>query len=126
MAITLDGVSLPDLIIEDEFSQSKVRSVFNETLGGRAVVWETSRSIKYLDLMGGEDFGWITRSTLSSLRAKADVPGATYTLVYESDTYTVRFRNEEGDAIEATPVVARPNQATGDYYKNVTIKLMAL
>lgn len=124
MAITLDGLTLPNLVKEDEFGKSKVRSVVNETLGGKPVIWESARTIKSFNLVGGKGFGWISRTTLISLRAKADVVGAAYTLVYESETITVRFRNEEGNAIEAIPLVARPNHDGTDWYNNVVLKLM--
>ncbi len=124
MAITLDGLTLPDLTKRNEFANAKVRSVVNETLGGKPVIWESGRSIDAFDLVGGSDWGWISRTTLISLRTRADVVGATYTLVYESDTITVRFRNEEGDAIEAVPLIARPNHDNTDWYNNVILKLM--
>lgn len=124
MAITLDGLTLPNLVKEDEFGKSKVRSIVNETLGGTPIIWESARTIKPFDLIGGNDWGWISRTTLISLRTKADVVGATYTLVYEAETITVRFRNEEGNAIEATPLVARPNHDDTDWYNNVVLKLM--
>ena len=126
MAITLDGITLPDLVIGNEFAETKVRSVVAESLGGKPIIWETSRSMRLLDLIGGDDFGWIERSVLVSLRARADVVGATYDLVYESDTYTVRFRNEDTPAIEAEPIIPRPNHAAGDYYNNVRLKLMII
>jgi len=124
MAITLEGIALPDLVIPDEFAQTKVRSVFNETLGGSAVVWESPRVVKYIDLVGGSDFGFITRNVLITLRTMADVPGAMYELVYENVSYTVRFRNEDGGGIEASPVIARPNQVSADYYNNVRLKFV--
>lgn len=124
MAITLDGISLPDLVIESEFAETKVRSVVEESLGGKPIVWETSRTLRILDLVGGSDFGWIERSVLALMRAKADIAGATYILVYESDTYTVRFRNEDSPTIEADPIIPRPNHADEDYYNNVRLKLM--
>lgn len=126
MAITLDGIDLPDLVIENEFQETKVKAVVAESLGGKAIIWETSRSMRSIDLIGGVDFGAIERSVLVSLRALADVVGASYTLVYESSTYTVRFRNEEAGAIDASPINPRPNHADTDWYNNVKIKLMVV
>ena len=124
MAITLDSITLPDLLLDQEFSKSKVRGIAQETLGGKPVIWESARTMKSFDLIGGYSFGWIARSVLAELRVIADVVGATYALVYESDTLTVRFRSEDGDAISASPIVGRPNHVDGDWYNNVTIKLM--
>lgn len=124
MSITLDSITLPDLLLDQEFSKSKVRGIAQETLGGKPVIWESARTMKSFDLVGGYSYGWIARSVLAELRVIADVVGATYTLVYESDTLTVRFRSEAGDAISASPIVGRPNHVDGDWYNNVTIKLM--
>lgn len=124
MSITLDSITLPDLLLDQEFSKSKVRGIAQETLGGKPVIWESARTMKSFDLVGGYSYGWIARSVLAELRVIADVVGATYILVYESDTLTVRFRSEVGDAISAFPIVGRPNHVDGDWYNNVTIKLM--
>ena len=125
MAITLGGVTLPDLTIEQEYGWTGVEAAVDMSVGGAPIVWERLISGRPLDLAGGEDTGWILRSVLDSLKALAAVPRATYTLAYEGETYTARFRHEEG-AIEAAPVVPRPNQASGDYYRNVRIRLMVI
>jgi hypothetical protein len=124
MAISIDAVSLPDLVIEGEFDFTGVRAEVALSLGGTPIVWEDSVQGKPIDLVGGNDTGWIDRSTLVSLLALAAVAGATYTLTYESDTYNVRFRHEEAPAIEATPIIPRPNPDGTDWYNNVRIKLM--
>ncbi len=123
MAITLGGVTLPDLTIDDEFAWTGVEAAVDRSVGGAPIVWEREISGRPVDLVGGDDTGWITRATLSALKALAAVPRATYTLSYEGTDYTVRFRNEE-IAIEATPVIPRPNHGTGDYYRNVRIRFM--
>ena len=123
MAITLGGVSLPDLTIEQEFGWTGVESAVDMSVGGAPIVWEREISGQPLDLVGGEDTAWITRAILEDLLALAAVPRATYTLDYEGTEYTVRFRNEDG-AISAEPLVPRPNHEDTDYYKNVRIRLM--
>jgi hypothetical protein len=124
MAITLNGTTLPDLVIEDEFSTPAVIGRTTPTAGGGANIQEMAIiSGQPLDLVGGDDFGWIDRSVLVTLYALL-VPNATYALVYESTTYTVRFRTEEEDPIQATPIVPRPNHDTTDKYNNVRLKLM--
>jgi len=123
MAITLDAVTLPDLVIENEYEWSGVRAVAEHSLGGTPIIWEQENYGRPLDLTGGPEYGWVTRETLNDLQALAAVPGATYTLTYESDTYTVRFRHEE-TAISARPIIPRPNHVDADYYNNVVIRLM--
>jgi len=51
-------------------------------------------------------------------------PGATYTLSYEGQTMTVRFRSEDHPPVSAAAIIPRPNHADTDYYNNVRIKLM--
>lgn len=125
MAITLDTIALPDLIIEDEFASPPVAAVVEQSIINTPVVFEAERaSGRPLTLVGGDDWGWIGRSTLAAVYALASVPGATYPLIFEGTAYTVRFRNEEPPAISAAPVAPRPNAASTDYYRNVIIKLM--
>lgn len=124
--IQLDTIELPDLVIEDEFAFTGVEARVDRSLGGAPIIWEQEIAGRPIDLTGDERSAWITRDTLEDLKTLAAVPGATYTLTYESDTYTVRFRHEEPPAIMADPLVPRPNHADGDYYKNVRLKLMEI
>lgn len=123
MAITLGGVTLPDLVIGDEYAWTGIEAAVDMTVGGAPIVWEREVSGQPLDLVGGDDWGWITRTTLESLKALAAVARSTYTLSFEGTDYTVRFRHEEG-ALEATPIIPRPNHDGTDYYRGVRIRLM--
>ncbi len=101
MAITIDTITLPDLVIDNEFGHSDIRSTVLFALGGSPLIFEQSMGGKEIDLVGTVDSGWISRSDLSSLHALATVPRATYTLSYEGSESTVRFRNEDQPVIEA-------------------------
>lgn len=117
MAISLDGLSLPDLIWEDEFEWDPIETSMELTLGGRPVVWEDDiLAGRPITLSAHPDQGWLTRSQVLSLKEKAEVKGATYILDYEGQLFTVRFRRELGTAVEVEPVVPRPNHQNGDYY----------
>jgi len=125
MRISLAGIELPDLIIEDELSWTGVESKKEMTLAGVPVIWEQSYVGKSINLVGGEtDADWITRETLIALQTLASTPKATYTLVHEGTSTTVRFRNENPPAIEATPIVPRARQVLPEYYTKIRIKLM--
>ena len=125
MTITLGGVTLPDVIIADEFGTPNIAATATPTAGGGVNIQEyTISKGQYMTLVGGANFAWITRTTLIALKALADNPLVSYTLTYESTTYTVRFAHETPPVIEATPIVARPNQASTDKYNNLVIKLM--
>ena len=122
--ITLDGISLPDLIKEGDLLFTGIEAVVETSLSGAPIVWERTVAGKPIDLAGGPDNAWIDRATLILLRDRASVAGATYTLIYEGETINVRFRNEDAPAIEATPVKPTPETESSDNYNNVRIKLM--
>lgn len=122
--ITLGGITLPDLVWEEELAWTGVEERVEYTLGGQVLVWEQAVGGRPITLTGGSDWGWITRGTLKSLRALAAAANAEYTLNYEGSLYTVRFI--KSGALEASPLVPRPNAADTDYYNNVRINLMMI
>ena len=126
MTITIDTITLPDVLRYEELGDSSVRADVRMSLGGAPIVFEQAVGGKYMDLVGTSDQAWIARDTLIALRAIARVPYATYTLTYESDVYTVRFRHEDQPVIEAEALVDRPNHEGDDWYTNVRIKLMEI
>lgn len=123
--IYLHGIELPGLVIDKDISAGALRTTVTETVDGGKVIWEEPISGgSSFDLMGGADFGWLSRGALLSLVALANVAASSYTLTLsDASTKTVRFRTEDG-AIEATPLVSRPNPAATDFYNNVIIRLM--
>lgn len=122
--ISLEGITLPDLVWSG-INTAPVKAVTESALDGTPIIWEQSANGGLLiDLVGGDDNGWITKATLLNLWTLASTARAVYTLVYEGDTYTVRFRNEDHPAIEVDPVIGRPNPDGADNYNNVWIKLM--
>jgi len=125
MNMFLNTIELPGLVIANDMTGTSIRATASKTLSGRAVVWEeTTTGGRTLDLVGASDYGWLTRADLQALNALAATAGATVTLTLaDASTITVRFRHED-TAIEATPLVARPNPEAADYYNNVTIRLM--
>jgi hypothetical protein len=125
MAIYIDTVELPDLVFVDAFGEPPVAAVVEQSIINTPIVFEAESSAgRRRDLMGGMDWGWITKSVLDDLFALASVAGATYVLSYEGVSYTVRFRLEELPVLSAESIVPRPNAADADYYRNVLIKLM--
>jgi hypothetical protein len=122
--IALEGITLPDLI-RSVTGAAPVKAVTETAMDGTPIIWEQSSvGGTLIDLLGGNDSGWIDKSTLDSLWALASVARAVYSLVYEGTTYTVRFRHENHPVIEADPVVGRPNPEGTDNYNNVWLKLM--
>ena len=124
MAVILGGITLPDVVIENELGDSMIDAKAEATLGGNILIWERVRYYKSFNLIGGSDDAWIDRTTLLALQALSFVADTTYSLVYESVTKTVRFRHEDQPIIIADPIYKRPNAASTDYYNNLIIKLM--
>lgn len=124
MAITLGGITLPDLIIDNEITWSGIQGEVARALDGSLIVWEQEMVGEPVDLVGRSDTAWITRTVLLQIQALAMVAKAIYVLNYEGVETDVRFRQEEGNVVSAIPVVERPNHASGDYYSDVRLKLM--
>lgn len=124
MAITLGGVLLPDLVINDEISWSGIRCEISRTLDGSLLVWEQEIAGRPMTLVGRNDTAWITRRILFDVMGLAEVVGGVYVLNYEGEIYNVRFRHEDEPVISSVPVVERPNPSNNDWYSNVMIKLM--
>ncbi|MEA3272484.1 MAG: hypothetical protein U9P90_02345 [Patescibacteria group bacterium] len=124
--VTLGGISLPELAIENEFGRTAVDSSVEFALDTTPHVWEQSKLWKPLDLVGTSSTCMMYRSELVELKALADVVDATYTLVHNSITRTVRFRNEEPDVIEAIPLGPREGMTDTDIYTSIRIKLMEI
>ena len=124
MAITLGGITLPDVIIDNEFGDSLVDSIVEPTLGGTLLVWEQTREYRNIDLVGRNDSAWISRLDLQSLYTISKVLNASYTLTYEGTNYNVRFRHKSQPVLTATPIIERPNATNTDWYNNLVIKLM--
>lgn len=121
----LGGVVLPGLVIDQDVQPFGVLATTTATLAGGMAVWEQAQSAgKQINIVGGADFGLLTRAALVSLAAMASTPNARYTLQTPTANIPVRFRNEEPPAVIGTPLLERPNPAPTDHYNNIQIKLM--
>ena len=127
MAITLAGVTLDsDLILDPPlYSLQKIEAESSYTRGGRLIRWTRTRKDVAFDLIGGDDFGWLTKAMLSSLFTASETI-TTKTLAFHSTNYTVWFRYEDAPIIEYDPVkiLRGSDEATTDLVKNVKIKLV--
>jgi hypothetical protein len=125
MAITLDTITLPDLVFQNPFGAPPVAAAVETSIINTPIVFEAERPTGHdRTLYGGADWGWITHSVLVALFALASIAGARYQLNYEGTLYRVRFMPETGQVISADPLHPRPNAEATDYYNNVVIPLM--
>jgi hypothetical protein len=127
MAIQLDTIVLPDTLnLQEAYGNPLIVSAVDLTIGGTPIIHEQQILGRPLTLVGEENRGWIDFSILQSLVAIASVVNAQYTLLFEGQSFNVRFRHEDSPVIVAEPIVARPNHIATDQFNNVTINLMEL
>jgi hypothetical protein len=121
--ITLDGIVITGLVKVDDFS-IPINGVVDDADDGSLILYEREILYSPITLVGGPDWGWLTRTVMLALKAAASIIGGTYVLDYEGVTSTVRFRTEDIPAMAGESVLTRSDQTADDYYKNITLKLM--
>jgi hypothetical protein len=124
MPITLGNLTFTNkLYFDNEIEWTGIAESAEMTLGGGIVIYGGEVSGRPIDLIGEEIRGWIKYSELKMLREMASESEATYSLNYDGDTYTVRFRHEDSPVLEMTPIIRRVKYKNDDWFYG-TIKLM--
>ena len=111
MTTTIGGIVLDrDMIFEDEYKFSNVRSEVTPTLGGGVVIQEFQayERGRMITLVSTDSQGMQEKSTVESLKTLSNFAGYTYNLSIASNgktfTRTVRFANEvQGGAVQFQP-----------------------
>ena len=125
MAITLDGITLPDLIWEDEYQYQSVVGETSYSVTGALIVEESQALAgRPITLVSGSEGGWATRATVDALRAKAETAGLSMPLSLHGTPHTVAFRRN-GVAVEAKPVVGYSDPDATTHYK-LSLRLMEI
>ena len=127
--ITLGGIALSnDMYLEPSHGWTGVAASIQRSLGGNLIVWESElEGGESFDLVCLENMGWVPYSTLIQIKTLASVVGASYTLIYRAETFTVRFRNEDTPVLEMIPIVPRKELTDDPYsYFYGRIKLLCL
>lgn len=125
--ITIGGYTLnPNMVWTDRDSWSSVIQSTKRTLGGKVVV-TSSQAVggRPITLSTLPDQGWLTKAQRDNLVQMSTIAGAIFTLVIDSDTFTVMFRHEDAPAVSLNPIIARTNLDTTDYFLG-TIKLIQI
>ena len=129
MAITLTNTTttleLPDdLIWSDRHSWSPVEQNVQTSITGAMLIDVGTRlSGRPITLVADEQHAWMSYSTISQLKAWADIPGRVLTLGIDGQTFDVVFRHHEKPAIDVTPVVDYNTLDTQDWFFG-TLKFM--
>jgi len=128
MAITLEGITLPDDIIwSDEFAGFGVGQIVTPTLTTALVVEEIAQ-VAGRAITLESDGAWVSRGTVQLLETLAATPldGTTLTLNWgDGRTFDVVFDRSSGGAIEAQEVfpLAAADQTSSHVY-SITIRLI--
>lgn len=126
MALTLDSLTLPDLIWVDEFDWTPVVQSVETTLTGAIVVETATRQAgRMITLQGGTDSGWASRALVKSLYTKAQTAALLMTLTLDdARTFMVIFR-QDATPIEARPIIDYRNPGDADFYQ-LTLRLLEI
>ena len=116
----LGDLVLPDsLQWTDRWEWSPVAMETARTLGGTQVTWSQSLTGgQPITLEATDDATWLTLEQVAAIRDMASQSGATFPLVWESETFDVIFRHHDPPAISFTPIRPHHHLYTG------TIRLM--
>lgn len=125
--LSLGGIMLnPAMAIEDRNSSQGVAQSVRRTLGGGLVLFSMGLIAgRSLDLVAGEDYGWLPYSTVLQLQDLANQPGGVFELLVNGVGASVVFRHHEPPAFEPKPLVFRHNQQADDPHTCV-IKLLTI
>ena len=123
MSVFIDSIDVTGLIKADLFPTG-ILAATEVSSAGSIIVYERDKNYFMVDLIGTDNSGWLMLSVLQSLQNLAKIIGATYTLDYEGEISTVRFRTDEPPVVYGDKIINRSNQNTTDYYNNILIKLM--
>lgn len=110
-------VTLPDDILwSDEFAWHPVEQRVDQTITGALIVQAATRQAgRPITLQSGQNFAWLTRAQLDTLKTWAAVAGKTLTLNIRGVARSVMFRHNDG-AIEAEMVMYHAAPTASDYY----------
>ncbi|MEN8720466.1 MAG: hypothetical protein ABF296_09420 [Oceanococcaceae bacterium] len=122
---SLAGITLPDdLDWPDEYRWSPVAQNVTITLSGALVIQEDAQQAgRPMTLTGSQTRAWTPRQAVEALRALAAQPATQHTLNYRGANYTVVFNRQNGEPVEAEPIVPFADPDDADHYR-LTLRLM--
>ncbi|WP_419534730.1 hypothetical protein [Endozoicomonas sp.] len=124
----LDSITLPDdLLWINEFDWNPVEQSQERTLTGALLVQEQSKQYgRSIELSGGQDAGWVTRSTVASLLTLSETANNVMTLTLpDLRQFSVIFDRTSGSPVEAQQILpfAFPDD---DYQYSLTLRLLTV
>lgn len=127
MTITLDDLTLSnDLMWNSQYNWSPVVQTVSYAIDGTMIVEAgTKMKGRPVSLVGGSNFGWMQRSLIDLLYAKAVTAGLTMTLNYKGQTHTVMFDHERG-ALDLALALPYSEYATNDWIQVSAINFITV
>ncbi len=126
--MTLDSITLPDdLLWINEFDWNPVAQNTDRSLTGGLLVQEQSKNYgRSIELSGGEEAAWVSRTVVMNLLALSQIANKVMTLTLpDLRQYTVIFDRSTGSPIEARQIL--PYAYPGDdYYYSLRIRLLTI
>ena len=122
MAKTLGALTLPDQMVwVDRYKWFPVAGQAARTIaGGLALFTQGMVKGRPVTLEARDGMAWLTQAQVDGLAAMAAQAGATFTLVWDGESFSVQFAHHESPAMEAEPIWPFADQYTG------TIKLITV
>ena len=110
-------LTLPDhLLWTDEFSWTQVQETATYSAAGALLLDRgTKLAGRPITLEGSRNTGWMTRATALTLLAWANLPGASFTLLYRGTSYAVQFSRSGESPLVITPKVSYSDPQASDY-----------
>ena len=124
----LDTITLPDdLLWINEFDWNPVMQSTDRSLTGAMLVQEQGKLYgRPIELSGGSEAGWVSRSTVVDLLALSKIANKVMTLTLpDLREYSVIFDRQSGSPIESQQIMpfAYPDD---DHHYRLTIRLMTI
>ena len=105
-APTLGALTLPEQMIwVDQYAYSPVSGQMNRTLaGGLAIFNQGAVEGRPITLEARDGVAWLTQAQVDSLVTMAGQVAATFTLVFDGNSYDVQFSHHSPPAIDFAPL----------------------
>ncbi|MBF0371241.1 MAG: hypothetical protein HQL52_17470 [Magnetococcales bacterium] len=115
MSRSLGDLLLPDgTQWKDRHERSDLTQPVTRTLGGRLVVSAPATTGgRSITLTMVDEVSWPDQDFVDAVTEMASVPGASYTLEWDDESYVVMFRHHEPPAVSFIPLWPNHNQYTG-------------
>ena len=123
----LDTITLPDdLLWMNEFNWNPVEQSTERSLTGALLIQEQEKLHgRPMVLTGGDDAGWVSRSTVVALLALTEQPNKVMTLTLPDDRQLSVIFNRDGSPVEAQQIL--PYAYPGDeHLYSLTLRLLTV